>query len=735
MVLAACGAPRNTNGVITAFTVDKATIRPGESATLRWTTTGADDCVLTPGNQMLATNGSTTVTPTADTTYRLTCSGASKTLAVHVRDGGSIDSFTASATEVAPDTLITLSWATTSTRGCSIQPVVGSVAASGTVSLRVTATGTFTLLCATDQEAVSADVTVTVTPVTSLDPPANVALTPHDGYLTVSWEQPQGATNVYLAAATGIEPATVASLPEGIALRKVTSPLVLGGLTNGRAYSVVLTATSGTVVSAPSPEVTATPVAGAPLGDPLYADQWHLNGSKPSHIDVGGAWAQGIKGDGVKVAVVDEGFDPEHEDLAANSAVGRHKDYGVNTPVSYAEHGTCVAGIIAARDENGLGVRGGAPHAQIRSFNLLQSNSSSAMLDAMRRDKDEVSLSNNSWGYGMNTGVLIERDALWEQGVSEGTSTGRGGKGIVYLFASGNGGDPTIGNTDNSNFSFTSNTHYTMAIGGVGPDDTRPSYAVPGATVLVAGPTQGDNFSSGGIVTTDLPGNDGYNRDGNTTNYSDRGYTNDFNGTSAATPMVAGVVALVLQARPELTYRDVRRVLALSARKADATSTNWQTNAAGLPVNHDFGFGEVDATAAVNLAKTIPLVGPEVTLETPWKDVNVTVPDFGDAVRSSIDVSGSGIGHIEFIEIEVDIDIPSSGDLELILERNGSVSDLLHPTHNCGNFCTPINHFSFGSVRHLEEAADGRWTLAVRDRRTPGTGTFKGWSLRFFGRQ
>ena len=734
LTLAACSPmPSTTGGSVTAFTVDDDPIRPGQSTTLHWASTGAEACTLIPGNTKLPASGSTTVSPTTDTTYRVTCAGGSKTLTVHVRDGGSIDSFTADQTEVLPETAVTLTWASTHTTSCSLAPGDTAVETSGHLVVRPLATTTYTLRCTSEQDVATATVAVTVTPVSTIDPPV-ATVTPGDGFITVTWSQPMGATNVYLASAPGIVPATVGQLPDGLALRQATSPLFIGGLLNGTAYYVVLTASAGSVVSVPSAEQRVVPVAAAPMGDPLFADQWHLASTgTPANVNVTDVWAMGLKGEGVKIAVTDEGVDLGHEDLKANVAVGKSKDYLGNAAVALAEHGTCVAGLIAARDENGLGVRGVAPHAQVRSYNFLQDSTSNNLLDAMRRDKDEIWINSNSWGHGMNTGVLIPNDPLFTRGVSEGATTGRGGKGVVYLFAAGNGADPTLGNTDNSNFSFTTNSRFTLAIGGVGYDDRRPSYAVPGATVLVVGPTEGDDHRA--ITTTDLTGEDGYNWSKVTSDYGDRSYTKFFNGTSASTPIVAGVVALLLQARPELSYRDVRRVLALSARKPSPGSSGWDTNAAGLKVNHDFGFGVADAKAGVALAKTIELVGPEVKYDGAWTTVGQPIPDQGDAVRSSITVSNSGIGHIEFVEIEVDVAHGSSGDLEVVLERQGSVSDLLHPTHNCSTQCQPIDHYVFGSVRHLEEAADGTWTLTVRDRRTLQVGTFNGWTLRIYGRQ
>ena len=200
--------------------------------------------------------------------------------------------------------------------------------------------------------------------------------------------------------------------------------------------------------------------------------------------------------------------------------------------------------------------------------------------------------------------------------------------------------------------------------------------------------------------------------------------------------------ALVLQVRPELSYRDVRRVLAMSARKNDATSVGWADNGAGLHVHHSYGFGVVDATAAVMLARTIVPVGPEVKFEAPPEQPGLAIPDNDPTgVSSQLSVSGSGIGHIEVIELELTVTHARSADLEISLQRSGGVSDLIYPLHACvdpATFspgpCSDLDAHVFTSVRHLDEPADAQWTLVVKDRRTGTVGTLTSWQLRIYGR-
>jgi kexin len=444
----------------------------------------------------------------------------------------------------------------------------------------------------------------------------------------------------------------------------------------------------------------------------------------------------------VKVAVVDEGVDEAHEDLHQNILTRASHDYLGNTPVRLAEHGTCVAGLIAARDLNGVGVRGVAPRAGLMSFNLLQDLTSSNEYDAMVRQKDVVSVSNNSWGDASDsTGLLTFADPQWLRGVTEGATTGRGGKGVVYFWASGNGADPTEGGVDDSNFDSQANSRFVLAIGGAGHDGKRPSYAEGGANVLVVAPTEGNDSLA--LVTTDITGAAGYNNGMDPNEHPNGNYSKTMNGTSGSTPIAAGVGVLVLQVRPELSYRDVRRVLALSARKNDPGSPGWATNGAGLHVNHEYGFGVVDANAAALLARTITPVGPEVSYPAPVEQANAPIPDNdANGASSAITVSGSGIGRVEVVEIEVTVTHTRSSDLEIVLQKSGGARDVLYPLHSCTDPvtfnaapCSDIDAFVFTSVRHLDEGADGQWTLTVKDRRSGVTGTLASWQLRIFGRQ
>lgn len=474
-------------------------------------------------------------------------------------------------------------------------------------------------------------------------------------------------------------------------------------------------------------------------GDPLYAYQWHLKnmgqsgGSVGDDVDVEPAWSacsdDTCRGEGVRVAVVDDGLEIAHEDLAANVAVGASHDYvsGCSDPTG-GDHGTAVAGLVAARDGNGVGGRGVAPRANIVGFNLLQSYSLSNEVDAMTRDLTDVQVSSNSWGPPDGYGTLDASSQSWKDAIETGLRTGRNGKGTIYVWAGGNGAP-----TDNANYDGYANYRGVIGVCAVGDDGTQAWYSERGANLWVCAPSEGNDYHA--ITTTDRSGALGFNAGSRGNDYPDANYTDTFNGTSAATPMVSGVVALMLQANPSLSWREVRLLLAQTARKNDATNFEWRINGAGYHVNPRYGFGVVDAAAAVTAAKawTTPLPAQR-TFVTALATPGMAIPD-NDTVGASatLNVSGSGISHLEWVEVTFSADHARSGDLAVTLTAPSGTRSELAAQHGCPTGCTAYNGWVFGDARDLGEGADGVWTLRVKDLASGTTGTFRSWRLKLYG--
>ncbi len=502
------------------------------------------------------------------------------------------------------------------------------------------------------------------------------------------------------------------------------------------------------------------------LNDPLYSDQWHLknrgqagndkkHGTVGEDINVEPVWNSCIddscRGEGVRIVVVDDGLEIGHEDLRDNIVAGKSYNYingGANPSALPSlllsdddRHGTSVAGIIAARDLNDVGVRGVAPRAELVGYNLLQAQTLANVSDAMTRDAAQNHVSNNSWGVPDGTGRPTDSDVIWRTAIDTGHRTGRGGRGTVYVFPAGNGYFGVISDklvlSDNSNYDGYANYRGVVAVGSVTHSGKPSFYSEQGANLLVSAPG-GETCETHAIVTTDSTGSGGYNSGLSDNDYDNSNYTACFRATSAAAPMVSGVVALVLQANPNLGWRDVHAILARSARKNDPLQSDWKTNGAGLHVNHNYGFGVVDAEAAVLLAKNWINLSPEKKFSTSLERVDKKIGDNdGSSVDSILNVASSGITNIEFVEIRFSADDhPYLGDLEIVLvnQSTGTTSRLAEKhvceSHECGQ---PYKNWRFGSTRHLGESADGDWQLIVRDKSESDEGTFQSWQLTFYG--
>ena len=580
--------------------------------------------------------------------------------------------------------------------------------------------------------------------------PTGLSASPEDGYNQLSWSAATGATsyNIYWATSSGVNPATA----NKFSVRSVSAPH--GGIVNSHTYYYVVSAQNAGGESSVSSEISATPVNGAGAADPLLVNQWHIKNTTVEDIDVEPVWAacgaaNSCRGEGVRIAIVDNGVEIAHEDLFANVASGSSYNYvdGSNDPTS-GDHGTCVAGLIAARDLNGLGGSGVAPRANIVGYNMLQNSTTSNMADSMVHGLSTDSVSSNSWGYEDGLGQLSAPPFAWISAITTGITSGRNGLGTNYVFAAGNGDNgssecPSC--QDNANYDGLASNRGVIAVGAVRKDGTKTSYSEQGANLWVSAP--GGEFCNSGVLqaitTTDRAGSNGFNPSLYPSfDYANQSYTKCMNGTSAATPQVAGVIALMLQSNPLLTWRDVRLILAKTARKNSVGDSDWVNNQATSPyhVNHKFGFGVVDAAAAVTAAASWTNVTSQVTFSSVTHSPNSAIPDNNSTgVSDTIAISSSGITKIEWIEITFSAaDHPYSGDLQVTLTNNttGSptTSSVLSNYHVCANSsCVAYSGWVFGTARHLGESADGNWTLTVKDGRAGNTGHFQSWHMTIYG--
>lgn len=459
--------------------------------------------------------------------------------------------------------------------------------------------------------------------------------------------------------------------------------------------------------------------------DTLFGDQWHLRntgqggGTAGEDIRVTTAWDT-VLGTGVAIGIVDDGLERTHEDLVDNYSAALSLDINDGdadpTPISADDHGTACAGLAAARGNNAQGVSGAAPRATLAGLRLTAAAVSDAQeAQAMDHLNASIHVKSNSWGPADNVIDLREPGPLFVAALSNGVTAGRGGLGTVYVWAGGNG----RGFGDNSNFDAYANQRFVIGVGALTRQGVQTVYSEPGANLLVCAP---GGLSD--ITTTDLNDTRGVNA---------TDYRNEFDGTSAATPIVAGVVALMLERSPTLKARDVMHVLVRTARQNHPADADWTTNAAGFSVNHKYGHGAVDATAAVDLAWRFPQAGPVVTRSASSGPLAMNVADFPDpGVFHDLQISGTPM-IAEHVEIDFSGTHEFRGDWQLTLVApSGTRSELTRARFDPDDV-QGFNNRRFMSVRHWGEAAVGTWRLEVKDGAAVDVGSFTGWTLRVFG--
>jgi subtilisin-like proprotein convertase family protein len=527
-----------------------------------------------------------------------------------------------------------------------------------------------------------------------------------------------------------------AARPTGVVANSYV--LKFGNSVNATAAAAALGRAKGLSIGSLSPLVARQRHKRFIPNDPQFASQWHLRNTGQNGGTVGvdtkvtGVW-DSYRGGGVTIGIVDDGLQHTHPDLQPNYSAALSWDFNKNdnnpTPddPDWDMHGTSVAGVAAGRGNNGLGISGAAPEATLAGIRLIAGSVTDLTeATALRHQPNAIDIYSNSWGpadFGDQDGP----GPLTRAALADGARTGRGGRGSIYVWAGGNGLD--FG--DNVNYDGYANSRFTIAVAAIDDCGRQANYSERGAPLLVAAHSSSE-FRQG-ITTTDNVGMGGYNWTAGSAidddPNSDLNYTSTFGGTSSATPLVSGVIALMLDANPNLSARDVQHILVRTAARNDATDAGWATNGGGLHVNHKYGFGAVDAAAAVAAAEHWRGVGDEVSIVSPTKSVNRAIADNNAiGVTDSITITQDIV--IEWVEVQFNATHTFRGDLAIELTSPDGTKSVLSEAH--GDAGDNYN-WLFTSARHWDETSAGTWTLKVADLDPGATGTWQSWSLNFHG--
>jgi subtilisin family serine protease len=325
-------------------------------------------------------------------------------------------------------------------------------------------------------------------------------------------------------------------------------------------------------------------------------EQWHLQPTAlggeridKGHVDVAGAWEY-TRGEGTTIAVIDDGVDVDHPEFRGRvvwqfNAIGNARD--ARHRRADEMHGTCCAGVAAAAGRRASGVAPKAKLLPIRSdAGLGTASEAECFTWAVNHGADVISCS-----WGPDEGEEMPLPDITREAIDDALKRGRNGRGTPIVWAAGNGGE----NIEPDGYASYDGV---IAVGACDYRGRRCVYSDFGPSVFCVFPSGRDNDGTDhGIFTTDRRGRAGYN-DRRADLGDPRGdYTNDFSGTSSATPGVAGVIALMLSVAPRLRIDDVKRLLKRACTKIDRSRANYVRGH-----SHRYGYGRVDAARAVKLA-------------------------------------------------------------------------------------------------------------------------------------
>ena len=319
--------------------------------------------------------------------------------------------------------------------------------------------------------------------------------------------------------------------------------------------------------------------------DPFVASQWHLQNTGQSgwteNVDINAELAWTIStGAGGLISIIDSGVQTDHPDLRVTSGWDYIDDDADSNPdfeAGEGPHGTAAAGLAAAAGNNALGVAGVAYDADIYAIRLIGGDTD--MDDIYESFVESVDAGawvlSNSWGFGDDCPEIPEY-SVFEDAMVYAEEVGRGGLGSAIVLSAGNG------NCDISDDGFQAQPQ-AISVAAIDGNDDREWYSSFGDHVDVSAP-------SGGVLTTDLTGDDGYG-----SWEGDNDYSGGFSGTSASAPIVSGVLAVMFGANDRLTAAQAREVLCETSTRMDIENGDYDDEGWSMY----YGCGRVGAGAAV----------------------------------------------------------------------------------------------------------------------------------------
>uniref|UniRef100_A0A8C7L5L4 Proprotein convertase subtilisin/kexin type 6 n=1 Tax=Oncorhynchus kisutch TaxID=8019 RepID=A0A8C7L5L4_ONCKI len=472
------------------------------------------------------------------------------------------------------------------------------------------------------------------------------------------------------------------------------------------------------------------------FNDPKWSNMWYIhctdkNNRCRSEMNILAAWQRGYTGKNVVVTILDDGIERNHPDLAQN--YDQLASYDVNgndhdpTPrydsSNENKHGTRCAGEVAAVANNSHCIVGIAYNARIGGIRMLDGDVTDVVeAKSLGVRPDYIDIYSASWGPDDDGKTVDGPGPLAKQAFEMGIKKGRKGLGSIFVWASGNGGRQG----DHCSCDGYTNSIYTISISSTTENGNKPWYLEVCSSTLATTYSSGE-FYDRKIVTTDLR----------------QRCTDGHTGTSVSAPMVAGVIALTLEANPLVSWRDIQHLLVKTSRPVHLKANDWKTNAAGHRVSHLYGFGLVDAEGMVVEAKKWRSVPTQHTC-TRMSERRTRYIRADQSLNNTITSTGcteqaeQHVSYVEHVVVKVLVVHPRRGDLEVsLISPSGTRSQLL-AKRLFDNSNEGFRNWEFMTVHCWGERAEGQWILEIIDspsslRNPEVLGKLKEWTLVLYG--
>ena len=480
-----------------------------------------------------------------------------------------------------------------------------------------------------------------------------------------------------------------------------------------------LAAEPGVEFAEPNALQSATFTAVAAPADPRFADEWHLQNTGQGGGTVGAdvkaleAWELGYGSPDIRVVIHDSGVDINHPDLQANIGPGRDFDNNDNDASNPSgPHGTACAGIVAAA-KNDRGVVGIAPNCTIIPLRAAGAHTWETWAKTFEWAAEHGDIISCSWTITPNNTL--------SNAIRKVVSSGRNGKGIPVFCATGN--DDLL--KTQPYIEYPASMAETIAVGASTNQDRRAIYSDYGQGIDFVAPSSGGTRR---IETTDIQGSNGYNENsGISGNYCEAEDDTGFGGTSAATPLAAGVAALMLSVNPSLTAAEVRKILRETAIKIDPVNGQYDANG----WSKQYGYGRIDAAKAVLVAQGYNGKDLFQATSNPSKDI----PDNSQVGIRDV-IRFTEVASISSIKVNIDITHTYRGDLRVTLYAPSGSAVVLHDRQGgrADNLRATFDFTSTPALRNLMgQSLNGDWILHVQDLAAVDNGRLNSWGLEIKG--